>query len=192
MPSRSPTHNPLARVQHLTKRAQLCTRAEFQSMYWGRWRRASAHYLEGHPFCVRCEEAGLVTPATVTDHAIPHRGDDRLFWNAANWQPLCKLCHDRKTATEDGGFGGRAVEHARAPDDLDAAYLEYCASAGGEALQGDPVTDGTHVRNGAGGRPGQAVRRRTKSGRPGSETRTGGVGSKVEGTPITRDRKSVV
>jgi 5-methylcytosine-specific restriction protein A len=28
-----------------------------------------------------------------------------LFWNETNWQPLCKECHDRKTATEDGGFG---------------------------------------------------------------------------------------
>nr|WP_292832122.1 HNH endonuclease signature motif containing protein [Mesorhizobium sp.] len=29
----------------------------------------------------------------------------RLFWDRSNWQPLCKPCHDRKTATSDGGFG---------------------------------------------------------------------------------------
>lgn len=43
--------------------------------------------------------------ANVVDHIKPHRGDKVLFWDSANWQPLCKECHDRKTATEDGGFG---------------------------------------------------------------------------------------
>lgn len=42
--------------------------------------------------------------ATVVDHIIPHKGDQYLFWDRSNWQPLCKLCHDRKTATEDSQF----------------------------------------------------------------------------------------
>ena len=33
------------------------------------------------------------------DHIIPHRGDQKLFWDEQNWQPLCKDCHDRKTGT---------------------------------------------------------------------------------------------
>ncbi|TIX60322.1 MAG: HNH endonuclease, partial [Mesorhizobium sp.] len=32
-------------------------------------------------------------PANVVDHIKPHRGDMRLFWNRANWQPLCTRCH---------------------------------------------------------------------------------------------------
>lgn len=28
-----------------------------------------------------------------------------LFWDRTNWQGLCKQCHSRKTAAEDGGFG---------------------------------------------------------------------------------------
>ncbi|WP_304879789.1 HNH endonuclease [uncultured Parasutterella sp.] len=28
-----------------------------------------------------------------------------MFWDESNWQALCKRCHDRKTAAEDGGFG---------------------------------------------------------------------------------------
>jgi 5-methylcytosine-specific restriction endonuclease McrA len=28
------------------------------------------------------------------DHIIPHRGDKRLFWHRANWQPLCAPCHN--------------------------------------------------------------------------------------------------
>jgi 5-methylcytosine-specific restriction protein A len=41
----------------------------------------------------------------VVDHRIPHRGDKRLFWDQSNWQSMSKTCHDRKTATADGGFG---------------------------------------------------------------------------------------
>ncbi|RKJ07590.1 HNH endonuclease, partial [Butyricicoccus sp. 1XD8-22] len=42
-----------------------------------------------------------LTQATVVDHIKPHQGDQSLFWNENNWQPLCKRCHDRKTRTED-------------------------------------------------------------------------------------------
>jgi 5-methylcytosine-specific restriction protein A len=41
-----------------------------------------------------------VVPATIVDHVVPHRGDQRLFWDQGNWAPACKSCHDRKTARE--------------------------------------------------------------------------------------------
>jgi len=44
--------------------------------------------------------------AVVVDHKIPHRGDMNLFWDRSNWQSMAKTCHDKKTATEDGGFRG--------------------------------------------------------------------------------------
>jgi len=50
--------------------------------------------------CVRCGRSG-----DVLDHIHSHSGDYQLFWNVRNWQCLCKKCHDRKTAMEDGGFG---------------------------------------------------------------------------------------
>jgi shikimate kinase len=31
--------------------------------------------------------------ATVVDHIKPHRGDQALFWDKNNWQPLCTHCH---------------------------------------------------------------------------------------------------
>jgi len=34
---------------------------------------------------------------TQTDHIIPHRGDQALFWDETNWQRLCLPCHSRKT-----------------------------------------------------------------------------------------------
>ena len=69
------------------------------------WQRASKAYLIKHPFCVECLKHGIHTKATVVDHIKPHKGDNSLFWDKNNWQPLCKPCHDRKTAMEDGGFG---------------------------------------------------------------------------------------
>lgn len=56
--------------------------------YDARWDKARAGYLAKHTRCVKCGE-----PANVVDHIVPHRGDNRLFWSSANWQPLCTACH---------------------------------------------------------------------------------------------------
>lgn len=70
------------------------------------WRRARAAYLAQNPLCVRC--GGL---SEVVDHIRPHRGNYAAFWDAeGNWQALCKRCHDRKTATEDGAFGRPRID----------------------------------------------------------------------------------
>lgn len=62
------------------------------------WRKARLWHLREHPLCVECSKAGLVVAATVVDHVIPHRGDERLFWLETNWQSLCGGCHASKTA----------------------------------------------------------------------------------------------
>ncbi|MGH6977841.1 MAG: HNH endonuclease [Brevundimonas sp.] len=76
------------------------------------WRRCRAAFLKRYPLCRFCEEAGRVEAATVVDHiiSIEDRPDLRLDWS--NLRPLCKVCHDRRTA-RDQAFGGRA---ARWPD----------------------------------------------------------------------------
>jgi len=76
-----------------------------QRGYSNAWLRASAGFLRTHPLCRLCEQDGRVTAAKVTDHIVPHKMDMSLFWDTSNWQPLCKACHDAKTAREDGGFG---------------------------------------------------------------------------------------
>jgi 5-methylcytosine-specific restriction enzyme A len=73
--------------------------------YGGKWQRERAAYLQANPVCAEHGKVGRVVPATVVDHIVPHKGDQRLFWSRSNWQPLCKACHDTKTAREDGGFG---------------------------------------------------------------------------------------
>ena len=69
--------------------------------YGKAWQRESKRFLQSHPLCAECAKAGRYVKATVVDHIIPNRGDQKLFWDQDNWQPLCKQCHDRKTWTED-------------------------------------------------------------------------------------------
>ncbi len=76
-----------------------------QRGYVYKWKKAAKAFLAEHPLCVRCEAKGIIKLAEVVDHIKPHKGNQQLFWDKNNWQPLCKQCHDRKTAIEDGGFG---------------------------------------------------------------------------------------
>lgn len=77
------------------------TRPAAKRGYNRRWQKARKSYLEAHPLCVQCAKKGKYVRATVVDHIIPHRGDQKLFWDQNNWQSLCKSCHDKKTLTED-------------------------------------------------------------------------------------------
>ena len=69
--------------------------------YGAKWQRERRKFLDSNPFCVKCYEEGHITMATVVDHIIPHRGDQKLFWDRGNWQPLCEHHHNVKTMTED-------------------------------------------------------------------------------------------
>ncbi len=65
--------------------------------YDARWRKARKLFLQRHPLCVKCMEENKIVQATVVDHIVPHRGDQKLFWDQGNWQALCKEHHDKKT-----------------------------------------------------------------------------------------------
>ena len=69
--------------------------------YDSRWRKRSKLFLKAHPLCEECLEQNKLTPATVVDHIVPHRGDPVLMWDESNWRVLCKRCHDRKTGRHD-------------------------------------------------------------------------------------------
>lgn len=73
--------------------------------YTYQWSQARELFLKAYPLCAACEKEDVLRAATVVDHIIPHRGDEFLFWDESNWQPLCASCHSQKTAKEDGGFG---------------------------------------------------------------------------------------
>lgn len=76
--------------------------------YDRRWARESATFRQQHPLCCCCRANGSVKPSDVTDHIIPHRGDDALFWDARNWQALCYRCHNQiKSRIEQEWEAGR-------------------------------------------------------------------------------------
>lgn len=73
------------------------------------WRRASVRYRRENPLCVVCQRNGKLSASEVVDHIVDHKGDQELFWDKDNWQPLCKKCHDEKTRRENPQFEELAV-----------------------------------------------------------------------------------
>ena len=74
--------------------------------YDAAWRKVRAAVLAAEPLCRFCDAEGRITPATIVDHIVPiaEAPDRRL--DTTNLRPLCKPCHDRRTA-RDQGFAGR-------------------------------------------------------------------------------------
>ena len=87
-------------AKHLPLHPEL-TRPAAKRGYGSRWQKASKAYLGSHPLCVQCMKLGRYTKATVVDHIVPHRGDQKLFWDQDNWQGLCARHHNVKTGRED-------------------------------------------------------------------------------------------
>src|SRR5690554_5943624 len=73
--------------------------------YGYRWQRERLEHLRASPLCVRCQEEGRVTAATVVDHRIPHQGNERLFWSRSNWQSLCAPHHNSEKQREEYAEG---------------------------------------------------------------------------------------
>lgn len=76
--------------------------------YTKRWARTSKAFLTCYPLCgmrpdakrpvmSQCFLEGRDTPATQTDHVIPHHGNALLFWDHDNLQALCAACGARKS-----------------------------------------------------------------------------------------------
>ena len=70
----------------------------YNSTLWAKLRTAQ---LAREPICQECQQQAAI----IADHIVPHQGDTKLFYDAGNLQSLCKRCHDRKTAREDGSMG---------------------------------------------------------------------------------------
>jgi 5-methylcytosine-specific restriction endonuclease McrA len=69
-----------------------------------RWRRIAKQQLMAEPLCRLCAGRGLVTPATIADHIVPHAGDVEAFWGG-ELQSLCVPCHQSpKRMLEGRGY----------------------------------------------------------------------------------------
>ncbi len=60
-------------------------------------------FLRMHPLCRPCAANGFTEAATEIDHINPVRHDVDRFLDRSNWQPICRPCHEEKTATETRG-----------------------------------------------------------------------------------------
>jgi len=82
-----------------------------QRGYDYQWQCYRAAFLKYEPFCWSCRAEGKLTKATVVDHIKPIENGqhDKLFWDKANHQALCRDCHSYKTRVIDKrGYGARA------------------------------------------------------------------------------------
>lgn len=95
MPYAPPVHRPFGKPKRATDRRKGSTARGYDY----RWQQARERFLMRSPLCAACEREGRVTAATEVDHVTPHRGDQALFWDETNWQPLCKPHHSSKTAS---------------------------------------------------------------------------------------------
>ena len=77
-----------ARTRERNARFDKTRPSSSQRGYNGSWEKARKSFLNRHPRCARCNAR-----AEVVDHTIPHKGDQNLFWDKSNWQPLCTPCH---------------------------------------------------------------------------------------------------
>lgn len=50
--------------------------------------------LTMEPTCRFCRQNGTIVEATVVDHVVPHRGDEKLAFDIDNTQSLCGSCHN--------------------------------------------------------------------------------------------------
>lgn len=77
--------------------------------YSAKWDTAAKAFRSQYPLCgmrpnglppvmSECHDMGRTTLGFQTDHVVPHKGDQSLFWDAlGNWQVLCAACGARKS-----------------------------------------------------------------------------------------------
>jgi len=67
--------------------------ASSSGLYGRQWRKARANYLTSNPLCERCLAEGDARLATEVNHRVRHHGNVELFWDEANWEPICAFHH---------------------------------------------------------------------------------------------------
>lgn len=74
-----------------------------RKLYGRRWVAIRNLYIQKHPLCERCLEAGRYVPATEVHHKQPlDKGGSN---DESNLQALCKPCHSAITITETNREG---------------------------------------------------------------------------------------
>jgi 5-methylcytosine-specific restriction enzyme A len=94
--------------------------ADYHRLYnLRRWRRRARRQLLLQPLCEQCAALGVLEPATVADHIVPHNGDLHLFL-MGDLQSLC------------------GPHHSGAKQSAERAGVEYSSEVGPDGLPIDP------------------------------------------------------
>lgn len=101
--------------------------SEWHGLYTAkRWKDLRVQLLARSPICADCNSL-----ASEVDHILPHRGDLARFYDTNNLQTLCKPCHSRKTALEDGRWGKVAERPKRLKRSaVPVTYVVGCPGSG--------------------------------------------------------------
>ncbi len=82
-------HRKIHERQYAAQRGTSCQRG-----YSSDWQHVRFSYLQEHPLCEQCENAGQVVLAIIVHHKIPlAQGGSRL--DQGNLMALCVACHDK-------------------------------------------------------------------------------------------------
>lgn len=68
------------------------------------WKRLRLETFSRDLFTCQMDGCGKLegdTSKLVCDHVVPHRGNERLFFDPSNLQTLCKPCHDSLKQKEE-------------------------------------------------------------------------------------------
>jgi 5-methylcytosine-specific restriction protein A len=124
--------------KHIDRERYYKNRAGHRLYGLARWYRdTQPAVLRRDPVCKHCNRYG----STVADHIVDHRGDEKLFWNMANLQGLCKECHDIKT------FGSMAERRANykaninKPGIVDGKVVDHAPKATARPIGSNPTFD---------------------------------------------------
>jgi 5-methylcytosine-specific restriction protein A len=77
-----------------------------------RWRTRRIVFLDENPLCVgypKGVHGDRAVAAALPDHIKAHKGDEDLFFDESNWQPLCVPCNSRKAVELEGGGWRRSA-----------------------------------------------------------------------------------
>jgi 5-methylcytosine-specific restriction enzyme A len=90
---------------HAARRRSGSARERGYSTAWGKFSKA---FLLANPLCEFCLGEGKIKAATVTDHDLPHKGDEEMFW-ANTFTALCGTCHSKTKQALEATLSGAAL-----------------------------------------------------------------------------------
>jgi len=99
------------------------------------WQQLRAHTLATHPWCADCDQAGIVTESTEVHHLQPIAEAPNRRLDPSNLMALCKSCHSRRTAAEEGNAGdGKQCTVVRFTDRDRALHLVRSRKSPGDLV----------------------------------------------------------